>query len=45
MPARTQIASVNTQTAPRGIIKMILAFLDRVAVTNARNKNNEPFGL
>ncbi|MBA8879066.1 hypothetical protein [Phyllobacterium myrsinacearum] len=45
MPARTEIASVTTRTAPQSIIKMILAFLDRVAVTNARNKNHEPFGL
>ncbi|CAN7644550.1 hypothetical protein LJR231_004971 [Phyllobacterium sp. LjRoot231] len=45
MPARTEIANASTRTAPRGIIETILAFLDRVAHINARNKNNEPFGL
>ncbi|MGO4448844.1 hypothetical protein AB4Y96_07930 [Phyllobacterium sp. TAF24] len=45
MPARAEIASVTTRTAPRGLIETILAFLDRVAETNARNKNYEPFGL
>jgi hypothetical protein len=45
MPARTEIANASTRSAPRSILEAILAFLDRVARTNARNKNNEPFGL
>lgn len=45
MPARAEIANSASRTAPRGIIETILAFLDNVARTNARNKNNEPFGL
>jgi hypothetical protein len=45
MPVRTEIATASTRTAPRGVIETILAFLDRVAQTNARNKNYEPFGL
>ncbi|MBZ9601340.1 hypothetical protein [Phyllobacterium chamaecytisi] len=45
MPARAEIANTVDRTVPRGIIETILAFLDSVARTNARNKNNEPFGL
>jgi hypothetical protein len=45
MPARTEIATASTRTAPRGIIETVLAFLDRVAKINARNQNSEPFGL
>lgn len=45
MPARAEIANIADRTAPRGIIETILAFLDSVARTNARNKNSEPFGL
>jgi hypothetical protein len=45
MPARAEIANSADRTARRGIIETILAFLDSVARTNARNKNNEPFGL
>jgi len=45
MPARAEIANTVDRTAPRGIIETILAFLDSVARTNARNKNSEPFGL
>ena len=45
MPARAEIANSADRTTRRGIIETILAFLDSVARTNARNKNNEPFGL
>jgi hypothetical protein len=45
MPARAEIANTTDRTARRGIIETILAFLDSVARTNARNKNSEPFGL
>ncbi len=45
MPARAEIANTTDHTARRGIIETILAFLDSVARTNARNKNGEPFGL
>lgn len=45
MPARTEIVTSANRTAPRGVIETILAFLDRVAHINARNKNHEPFGL
>jgi hypothetical protein len=45
MPARTEIAASANRTARRGVIETILAFLDRVAHINARNKNHEPFGL
>lgn len=29
----------------KGLIEMVLAFLDDVAEKNARNRNYEPFGL
>ncbi|PWJ83790.1 hypothetical protein C7441_108184 [Pseudaminobacter salicylatoxidans] len=39
------ITTSNVRKGNKGIIETVLAFLDKVAERNARNKNYEPFGL
>jgi len=39
------ISGSDVRKGGKGIIEAVLAFLDKVAESNARNRNYEPFGL